>query len=184
MIIPADIQTVPLSNVVLVFTAIYIAHKLVKAYRFRARSTPLAGPPRPSWLFGVSKLVGNNPNASSIYEEWVDKYGSVFLVPAPLGGKRVILTDPKAIAHFYSVETWTYVNTKLSRVAIANLVRLSLMCTSVGVPMSASLAVAYCGPKAIRTRGMSSPLSHVITPMTPRQATQGDISRFQQRRYP
>ncbi|KAI0773614.1 cytochrome P450 [Fomes fomentarius] len=121
MIIPTDIQTVPLWNVVLVFTAIYIAHHLVKAYRFRARSTPLAGPPRPSWLFGVSRLVVNNPNASTIYEEWVDKYGSVFLAPAPLGSKRVILTDPKAIAHFYSVETWTYVNTKLSRVAIENL---------------------------------------------------------------
>ena len=65
----------------------------------------------------------NNPDASSMYEAWVHQFGTVFKIPAPMGDTRVILTDPKAIAHFYSVETWTYVQTRLSRVAIENLVR-------------------------------------------------------------
>ncbi len=123
MIIPQEVRSVSLWQVALVLGVVYVAHKLLKSYRVRARSTPLAMPPRPSWFFGVSRLIINNPDASSMYEDWVQQFGSVFKIPAPLGGTRVILTDPKAIAHFYSVETWTYVQTKLSRVAIENLVR-------------------------------------------------------------
>ncbi|RDX44734.1 cytochrome P450 [Lentinus brumalis] len=121
MIIPQEVRSVSLWQVALVLGVVYVAHKLLKSYRVRARSTPLAMPPRPSWFFGVSRLIINNPDASSMYEDWVQQFGSVFKIPAPLGGTRVILTDPKAIAHFYSVETWTYVQTKLSRVAIENL---------------------------------------------------------------
>ncbi|EIW62267.1 cytochrome P450 [Trametes versicolor FP-101664 SS1] len=65
--------------------------------------------------------MGNAIDTSNLYEVWADKYGSVFSVPAPLGGTRVVLTDPKAIAHFYTHETFTYVQTKLARVAIENL---------------------------------------------------------------
>ncbi|KAI0706876.1 cytochrome P450 [Cerioporus squamosus] len=92
MIIP---QSVLLWQTALVLAAVYVVHKLVKSYRVRARSTPLAMPPRPSWLFGVSRLIINNPDASSMYEA--------------------------AIARFYSVETWTYVQTKSWRVGIENL---------------------------------------------------------------
>ena len=123
MIIPHDVQAVPLWQVALVVGLVYVAHGLVKSYRARARSTPLGCPPRPSWLFGMSRLIMNNPDASSMYEAWVHQFGTVFKIPAPMGDTRVILTDPKAIAHFYSVETWTYVQTRLSRVAIENLVR-------------------------------------------------------------
>ena len=125
MIIPAIVPSVPLWQLALILTSLYVAHKLLKSYRRNARSTPLAMAPRTSWLLGVSRLVINNPDAASIYENWVSQFGSVFRVSAPLGTTRVILTDPKAIAHFYSVETWTYVQTNLSRVAIENLVSQS-----------------------------------------------------------
>ncbi|KAI0751770.1 hypothetical protein C8Q80DRAFT_1268958 [Daedaleopsis nitida] len=58
-----------------------------------------------------------------LYEEWTQRYSAVFRVPAPLGSTRVVLTDPKAVAQFYSVETWTYVQTMffLFRVAIESM---------------------------------------------------------------
>ena len=126
MVVPTLADIVPahftLWKAALVLAAVYVVRSLVKSYRYRARSTPLAGPPSPSWFFGVMKLMMNNPDGPRIYEEWVQQYGSVFRAPAPLGSNRVILTDPKAITHFYSVETWTYVQTRLARVAIEGLV--------------------------------------------------------------
>ncbi len=122
MIIPADIvSSLPLWQAAAVLAAVYFAQRFVRAHRKAARETPLACPPRQSWLFGIRNLIAN-PDSGSIYEAWIDEYGSVYRVPAPLGSTRVILTDPKAIAHFYSVETWTYVQTKLARVAIEGLV--------------------------------------------------------------
>ena len=123
MILPQEVQSVPLWQLVAACGAAYAAFSLVRSYRRNARATHLSGPPSPSWLFGVTKLVLNNPDAPSIYEAWVEQYGPIFRAPAPLGSDRVILTDPKAITHFYTSETWTYVQTKLSRVAIEGLVR-------------------------------------------------------------
>ena len=123
LIVVIAVAVVAVLLIALVVGLVYVAHGLVKSYRARARSTPLGCPPRPSWLFGMSRLIMNNPDASSLYEAWVHQFGTVFKIPAPMGDTRVILTDPKAIAHFYSVETWTYVQTRLSRVAIENLVR-------------------------------------------------------------
>ncbi|KAI0829191.1 cytochrome P450 [Trametes gibbosa] len=105
----------------LLIGAVYVLYKLARSFRKRSHATPLSGPPSPSWLFGVSKVVGNHPSTSSLYEQWAEQYGSVYRVPSPLGSSRVVLTDPKAIAHFYSLETFTYVQTTLSRVAIENL---------------------------------------------------------------
>ncbi|KAI0640544.1 cytochrome P450 [Trametes meyenii] len=108
-------------NVLLITTAVWIFYKLGKSYRRQSRSTPLAGPPSPSWLFGVSKVAGNSPGTSSLYEQWAEQYGAVFRVPSAFGSTTVILTDPKAVAHFYALETFTYEQTKLARVAIENL---------------------------------------------------------------
>ncbi|PIL36501.1 cytochrome P450 [Ganoderma sinense ZZ0214-1] len=128
MIIPADIVSpLPLWQVAAVLLAVYFAHSALRARRKAARETPLGCPPRQSWLFGVRKLFANNPDAGSLYEAWIDQYGSVYRVPAPLGRTQVVLTDPKAIAHFYSVETWTYVQTKLARVAIEGLLGRGLL---------------------------------------------------------
>ena len=121
MIVPQDVQPIPLWQVAVFLGAAYLTATTVRSYRRRARETPLAGPPNPSWLFGVTAKVLNNPDASSIYEAWVEQYGTVFRAPAPLGANRVVLTDPKAITHFYTSETWTYCQTKLARVAIEGL---------------------------------------------------------------
>ncbi|KAH9853307.1 cytochrome P450 [Lenzites betulinus] len=121
MIISPDLQSFSIWNAGLIIGAVYVLYNIARSFTRRSNATRLAGPPRPSWLFGVSKIVGNSANTSAMYEQWAQQYGSVFIIPAPLGGTRVILTDAKAIAHFYSLETFTYVQTKLSRVAIENL---------------------------------------------------------------
>ena len=50
-----------------------------------------------------------------IYESWAEEYGGVYEAPSTLGRRRIILHDPKAIAHFHTKETWTYVRTPLTR---------------------------------------------------------------------
>ncbi|KAI0759738.1 cytochrome P450 [Trametes elegans] len=121
MFIPFDLQLLSAWKAALVLAAVYIVYKLAQSYIARSRATPLRGPPRRSWLFGVSQVAGNNPDSADLLEGWAQEYGSVFSVPAPLGSSTVILTDPKAVAHFYAYETFTYVNTKLSRIAIEHL---------------------------------------------------------------
>ena len=79
----------------------------------RLRTTELRGPPSDSLLYGVGQRIAAADNPGTIYESWMKKYGSVYTVPATLGNKRVILCDPKAIAHFHSEDSWTYGQTKL-----------------------------------------------------------------------
>ena len=63
--------------------------------------TKLTGPPSKNWLFGVSKEVFDGDNGA-IYEAWASEYGPVYEIAGPLGERRVVLTDPKAIAHCYA----------------------------------------------------------------------------------
>ncbi|KAH9887704.1 cytochrome P450 [Cubamyces lactineus] len=122
MIIPSDLQSaIPGWNIFLIGAALYLVYKVGKSYASRSRATPLSGPPSPSWIFGIRKGDGNDPSGAALYEEWAAQYGSVYRVPAPFGSTRVIVMDPKAISHFYTLETFTYVQTKLSRIAIENL---------------------------------------------------------------
>ncbi|KAI8984875.1 cytochrome P450 [Trametes punicea] len=119
--IPLDIRPVSTGILVLLAIAIYLLYKLGQLFLKPVRTTPLAGPPSPSWLFGIREASGNSNDAVALYEAWADQYGAVYRVPAAFGSTRVILTDPKAIAHFYSLETFTYVHTKLYRVAIEHM---------------------------------------------------------------
>jgi hypothetical protein len=38
---------------------------------------------------------------AAIQEAWANEYGSAFSRPMPFGKNTVVITDPKAIAHFY-----------------------------------------------------------------------------------
>jgi hypothetical protein len=90
----------------------YIGYALFRRFR-RPRSTPLKGPPTTgrNFLFGVLPDILNAPYPGALYEGWAAQFGSVFSVPAPLGSKGLVLTDPKAIAHFSARETYGYVQT-------------------------------------------------------------------------
>ena len=89
----------------------------------RLCTTELRGPPSDSLLYGVGQRIVAADNPGTIYESWMKEYGPVYTVPATLGNKRVILCDPKAIAHFYSEDSWTYGQTKLVKELHATSVR-------------------------------------------------------------
>lgn len=80
---------------------LWLTYRIVKTVRSRARTTKLNGPPQKSWLFGVTKEVFDGDNGA-IYEAWEKAYGSIFQILGPLGERRIVLTDPKAIAHYYA----------------------------------------------------------------------------------
>ncbi|TFY51287.1 hypothetical protein EVJ58_g10649 [Rhodofomes roseus] len=79
------------------------------------------GPPNPSLFFGTSKVVSDLVDAGELYEEWSEKYGPVYRVPAVLGTSKVVLCDPKAVLHFFSRETTGYVYTAFWKHATENI---------------------------------------------------------------
>ncbi|KAF8812724.1 cytochrome P450 [Phlegmacium glaucopus] len=84
-------------------------------------TTPLKGPANPSFLFGYYRHINEVEDPGAVYDEWAVEYGPAFRVPGGFGSSRVVICDPKANAHFYSKETFGYIQTKLSRVFIENL---------------------------------------------------------------
>lgn len=81
--------------------------------------TRLQGPPRRSLFRGYLQDYALSEDGSLLYESWESQYGSVFQIPWVLGATRVVLADPKAISHFYSHETFTYVQSQLTRDFVA-----------------------------------------------------------------
>ncbi|KAI6023312.1 cytochrome P450 [Pisolithus marmoratus] len=75
------------------------------------KATKLRGPPRTDFIFGAAKQIIDTLDPGDIYEAWAKEYGVVYEVPTTLGGKQIVLTDPRALAHYYARETWTYVQT-------------------------------------------------------------------------
>ncbi|KAJ7682538.1 cytochrome P450 [Mycena polygramma] len=89
-----------------------ILYLLVRRFGHR-RSTPLKGPPSTvgNFVFGMLPFLKTMPDVGAVYEEWAAQYGAVFSMPGILGSRTVVLTDPKAIAHFSAQETYGYVGT-------------------------------------------------------------------------
>ncbi|KAG1830820.1 cytochrome P450 [Suillus variegatus] len=104
-------------NVACSFAALWAFVKVLRMLRWRVKTTQLLGPPRTSLVYGVERDLAVSEDSAAIYERWATEYGVVYMIPSVLGQtSRVVLCDPKAIAHFYARETWTYVHTPLSLV--------------------------------------------------------------------
>ncbi|KAF4574399.1 hypothetical protein EYR40_005882 [Pleurotus pulmonarius] len=93
----------------------YTVSRLLR--RGTSATTALLGPPSQSWLLGNRALAGVD-NEVPILEGWANQYGRIFQIGGPLGSSRIVLCDPKAIAHFYSKETFTYVQTAFAKIFI------------------------------------------------------------------
>lgn len=89
----------------------------------RLKSTRLSGPPAQSWLFGVSKNLFEASDAALLLEEWGEKYGPVYRIPLALGSSRVVLCDPKAVAHFYARESINFRRRTAGRILVERVVR-------------------------------------------------------------
>lgn len=87
-------------------------------------TTPLLGPPSSSWLLGASKTLADSEDKVRIYRQWATQYGHVYRVTSIFGSSQIILCDPKAVAHFYSKGTFTYVRPVADRLFIGAFVGL------------------------------------------------------------
>lgn len=89
-----------LAAAILAFRIAYLAkHKGLRTTRLRG---PSGG------LFGVEKVLFESPDSTALYETWYKEYGAVYEVPMMLGQRRIVLCDPKALAHFYGKDSWSY----------------------------------------------------------------------------
>ena len=121
-------HTPPLSafNAVVACTAAWAVAKLIRMSLRRVRTTKLRGPPGSSFVYGVGKILLEVDDAASMYESWAQEYGVAYEVPSTLGRRKIVLCDPKAIAHFQAKESWTYVQTPLTKKIFENGVRIGL----------------------------------------------------------
>ncbi|KAG1882704.1 cytochrome P450 [Suillus subluteus] len=108
------VRSVGVFNVAGSFVALWAFIKVLRGLRWRLKTTQLRGPPRTSFIYGVSHDLASSEDSGRMYERWATEYGVAYMIPSVLGQTRIVLCDPRAIAHFYARETWTYVQTPLS----------------------------------------------------------------------
>nr|QEP49721.1 11-oxo-beta-amyrin 30-oxidase [Inonotus obliquus] len=113
-------------DILFLFGGAWTVYKLAQSIRRRVKTTKLLGPPSTSLFFGVSKEIIKG-DSGALYEQWAKEYGPVFQVPTAFGGRRTMLTDPRAVAHFYSKQTFTYVQSNFGKRMVANLVGRGLL---------------------------------------------------------
>lgn len=108
-----------------VLLAGYVLARLVQRLRRTRHTTRLRGPSNPSLLFGHAKQLTQAKAPDSLRDAWLAEYGDAFELATPLGGRRIMLADPKAIAQLYTQDTYGYVQTSSARVVIERLVGFS-----------------------------------------------------------
>ncbi|EMD31752.1 hypothetical protein CERSUDRAFT_88647 [Gelatoporia subvermispora B] len=111
-----------------IIAVIWLALRIVENVRRRLRTTSLRGPPNPSLLWGVVHLIPpETRQTGGAHEEWAREYGPIYRVAAPLGSSRIVVTDPKAVVHIFSQDTWNYTHTMASKAAIKNILGKGLL---------------------------------------------------------
>ncbi|KAI5994730.1 cytochrome P450 [Pisolithus albus] len=105
-------------NVAAILVGILAFRAAIRETRKRFKTTKLRGPPPSSFIFGAGKDVLDSPDTGEVYEAWAQEYGAVYEVPLALGRKKVLLCDPKAVAHFFAGDTRIYGHTALDKVTL------------------------------------------------------------------
>ncbi|KAF8700575.1 hypothetical protein AX14_000678, partial [Amanita brunnescens Koide BX004] len=100
-----------LSNALFSLSFVVVIVKLIQFVLDQVRSSRLhrlKGPSNNNLLFGRLPEVLASKDSGAVYQSWAEEYGAVYQIPAQLGGRHIIICDPKAIAHFHSKDTFTY----------------------------------------------------------------------------
>ncbi|KAF8436007.1 cytochrome P450 [Boletus edulis BED1] len=126
------VHHVRLINVAYALGASYALLKVIQVIRRRLKTTALRGPSSPSLLWGVSKVIFLSTDSGEVYEKWAEGYGGAYEIPWVLGNTRIVLCDPKAIAHLYGGEPWTYVQTPFSKIGTEGIVGKGSLLTARG----------------------------------------------------
>ncbi|KIY68574.1 cytochrome P450 [Cylindrobasidium torrendii FP15055 ss-10] len=106
---------IPLAASFAALFAAFILYKLVFASNSALRGTILRGPPSPSYLWGVTRVLRAGSYAPHIYNTWAKAYGTVYTIPTILGIPQYIVQDPKAIVHVYAGGWGVYHRNALAR---------------------------------------------------------------------
>ncbi|KAK0448231.1 cytochrome P450 [Armillaria borealis] len=101
------------TDICLFLVAVFLIYKV--STNRKSIATGLRGPPSRSWLFGLANVIRNSEDVGLLYEQWSAEYGSVYTISGFLGQQKLVLCDPKAVAHFYSREAVVYVKTPIIR---------------------------------------------------------------------
>ncbi|KAJ7235293.1 cytochrome P450 [Mycena haematopus] len=118
----APLHQLGVTDVLVLVAGFWLLTKVVRHLAKRnVQRIKLNGPPSESLVFGLNRKLAQAPDSGILYQEWAAQYGPVFETPTPFGGRKIVLCDPKAVNHFYSMERSIYVKSKLGRAVIANL---------------------------------------------------------------
>ncbi|EIW82167.1 cytochrome P450 [Coniophora puteana RWD-64-598 SS2] len=107
-VLPPAIASAKPVDVALATLTTWVLLKALKSMRKRVTTTKLKGPPSASWIWGVGRVTDEAEDSAVLYEKWEQEYGVAYQVPAALGINKVILCDPKALAHLWARDTVTY----------------------------------------------------------------------------
>ncbi|KAG7441569.1 cytochrome P450 [Guyanagaster necrorhizus] len=102
------------TDVCLFLVAVFLIYK-ISTNRKSNITTKLRGPPSRSWLYGLAGVIHDAENPGVLFEQWSSEYGSVYSVSGFLGQQKLVLCDPKAVAHFYGREGFGYVKPPMIR---------------------------------------------------------------------
>lgn len=106
-----SIDLLRLSNTLISLFIFFIVVKLVQFALNQLRSSRLPrlkGPPNNNLFFGRLRELLTSKDRAALYQSWAEDYGAVYQIPAQLGGRRLILCDPKSIVHLHSKDSFTY----------------------------------------------------------------------------
>ncbi|KAH8798002.1 cytochrome P450 [Flagelloscypha sp. PMI_526] len=87
-------------------------------------TTPLPGPASVHWLWGWSRVIARSDALNEIFDGWIKEYGLVVTVPTMVRGQRILLMDPKAVAHFYAHDPVIYGQGGLGKVFVETFVTI------------------------------------------------------------
>ncbi|KAI6111678.1 cytochrome P450 [Pisolithus thermaeus] len=73
------------------------------------KTTSLRGPPGTHPIFGASKDLFEAPDTEETFETRAEEHGVAYEVMTSFAGKKIMLCDPRALAHFNAREIWTFV---------------------------------------------------------------------------
>lgn len=102
-------------DVVVLFAVVLTSRSVLRIARRKLKTTSLRGPPRASLIYGAARETLRANNSGLMYETWAKEYGVAYEFPIALGRVRIMVCDPRAIAHLYAKDTWAYVRTEQGR---------------------------------------------------------------------
>ncbi|KIK13269.1 hypothetical protein PISMIDRAFT_688852 [Pisolithus microcarpus 441] len=113
------LRSASIADIAIGLAAVWAFHTAFQATGKKSRTTKLRGPKSNDPFFGVSKELFRSADMGGMYEAWAKEYGVAYEIPMICGERRIQLCDPRAAAHFFSKDTWSYVGIKGMKAAVA-----------------------------------------------------------------